>query len=90
MTKKELATILQGRLSISAVDATDAVRLLCDAMASSLARRENIYLRGFGTFRIESRKAKPARLIAAGQPIMLPEHMVIKFKACEALKKAVR
>lgn len=41
---------------------------------------EGIYIRGFGSFIMKTRKAKPARDISRGTEVMVPEHQVPFFK----------
>ena len=52
----------------------------------SLINGQNIYLRGFGTFRLKKRAKKTARNIAKKTSIVVPEHMIPNFKACKELK----
>ena len=51
---------------------------------------ENVYLRGFGTFCIEHRKAKIARNISKNTQIKIPEHNIPKFKPCKEFKDNVK
>ena len=55
----------------------------------SLNNGQNIYLRGFGTFRIKKREKKTARNIAKNTSIVVPEHMIPNFKPCKELKISV-
>lgn len=89
MTKQELSTALAAKEKLSKSQATDAVEGFMDVLKDALNRGENIYLRGFGTFKIEKRAAKKARIISTGQTVTVPEHNVVKFIPSVELKKTL-
>lgn len=89
MTKQELSTALAAKAKLSKSQATDAVEGFMDVLKDALNRGENIYLRGFGTFKIEKRAAKKARIISTGQTVTVPEHNVVKFIPSVELKKTL-
>jgi DNA-binding protein HU-beta len=61
-----------------------------EAVKGSLAKENNVYLRGFGTFEVKTRKQKTARNIAKNTTVVIPEHKVPAFKPCEDFKKMVK
>ena len=61
-----------------------------EAVKGSLAKEENVYLRGFGTFEVKTRKAKPGRNIAKNRTVIIPEHKAPFFKPCDDFKKMVK
>ena len=90
MTKRELASELASRSQIKTELAVDCIDSLMDSIIEALASGENIYLRGFGTFKLEKRAAKKARNITTGETVMVPERKVVKFVSCPGLKEAVQ
>ena len=57
---------------------------------SALAKDENVYLRGFGTFEVKTRKAKTGRNITKNTTVIIPEHKVPTFKPCPDFKNQVK
>ncbi len=89
MTKNELADALVSKTGLSKSDALIAIDGLIDAAKDAFVRGSNIYLRGFGTFKVEERKAKTGRDINKGKAVRIPAHCVVKFKPCNELKELV-
>jgi nucleoid DNA-binding protein len=79
MTKRELAAKVARKTGIQA----NAVKLIIEEAAEEIMRcledGDNYYQRGFGSFEIVKRRAKPARNIITGEKIMIPEHKEPKF-----------
>lgn len=90
MTKNELADALASTASITKSQALKAIDGLIKASTEAFASGENIYLRGFGTFRIDKRKASVARNITAGTAVTIPAHRKVKFVPCKELKNLIK
>ena len=90
MTKNELADALSAKTGLTKSDAIVAIDGVIEAAKETLAKNKNIYLRGFGTFKLEYRKAKKARNISKRTTIDVPAHCVVKFKPCDELKGLVQ
>ncbi|MBQ4395773.1 MAG: integration host factor subunit beta [Paludibacteraceae bacterium] len=73
--KKSIALIVEGMIS---------------GIKESMNGGENVYLRGFGSFILKTRKAKVARNIREKTSVAVPEHMIPFFKPAEEFKDAVR
>lgn len=87
MTKQELTNRLADETGLSRIDALRAVEGLMTVMSDTFAAGHNIYLRGFGTFKVRTAKARKARIISRGETISLPARRSVKFIPCEDLKK---
>ena len=87
MTKQELTNRLADETGLSRTDALRAVEGMMTVMSDTFAAGHNIYLRGFGTFKVRTTKPRKARLISRGETIMLPARKSVKFIPCEDLKK---
>ena len=56
----------------------------------SLSKGENVYMRGFGSFILKTRKAKIARNILSKTSVKVPEHTIPQFKPASEFKEVVR
>ncbi len=90
MTKDELATKVAQKCGLSHSDALCAIEGMMTVMSGAFSSGENIYLRGFGTFKIVLRQAKNGRDISRNQEVSIPEHHAVKFIPCSRLKERVR
>ena len=57
---------------------------------SLIQNKENVYLRGFGSFNIKHRAAKTARNISKNTTIIIPEHNIPAFKPAKTFTLAVK
>jgi len=87
MTKQELTNRLVDETGLSRIDALSAVEGLMTVMSDTFAAGHNIYLRGFGTFKVRTTKPKKARVISTGTSVIVPPRKSVKFIPCEDLKK---
>jgi len=87
MTKQELATRIAIETGFSRNDALLAVEGLMTVMGDTFVEGHNIYLRGFGTFKVRTTKPKKARNISRGETVIVPPRKNVKFVPCENLKK---
>lgn len=88
MTKQDLAKQLaeKANINISVQQASDAIDTLMGIMYDAFIEGKNIYLRGFGTFKVTKLKPKVARNISTGEAIHLPERTTVKFIPAKVLK----
>jgi DNA-binding protein HU-beta len=61
-----------------------------DAVKGSLAKNENVYLRGFGSFIVKKRAQKTARNISKNTTIIIPEHHIPAFKPAKTFVAQVK
>ena len=66
------------------------VEAFMDAVKVSLAKDENVYLRGFGSFIVKKRAQKTARNISKNTTIIIPEHNIPAFKPAKTFTLAVK
>ena len=64
--------------------------VVMETIKGSLIQGEPVYLRGFGTFGIKHRAAKPARNITANTTILIPEKDVPSFKPSKEFTASVK
>ncbi len=70
-------------------DAQAAVDRVIFAITNSLKKGESVRLVGFGTFKVDKRKARKGRHPRTGEPIKIKAKKVPKFVASSVLKDEV-
>ena len=61
-----------------------------ETIKTSMAKCENIYLRGFGTFLLKKRAAKIGRNITKNTSVKIPAHMIPAFKPAKEFMTEVK
>lgn len=90
MTKSDLIAKLAARYpQLVAKDAELAVKMILDAMASSLAKGNRIEIRGFGSFGLNYRPPRTGRNPKSGDKVYVPAKYVPHFKAGKELRERV-
>ena len=90
MTKADIVKAVAQSTGIERETVASALESFMETIKGSLIQGEPVYLRGFGTFGIKHRAAKPARNIQANTTIIIPEKDVPSFKPCKEFMAAVR
>lgn len=90
MTKAELVTEISRKTGLEKAAVSTVIEEFMQTVKDSLAEGNNVYLRGFGSFILNTRKAKIARNISKNTAIMLDEHKAPSFKAAQAFKDEIR
>jgi DNA-binding protein HU-beta len=80
MTKAEIVNEISRSTGLEKAAVLLVVEKFMDQVKDTMAHGENIYLRGFGSFIVKTRKAKTARNISKNTTILIPEHRVPAFK----------
>ena len=88
MTKKELAIRLAERANITTPLAIECVDALTQIMTESFAAGHNITLRGFGIYKVYTRK-RTGRDFRSGKTIPLPAKRTVKFTPYNDLKHRI-
>ena len=89
-TKADLTDALYEKMGLNRSEISKAIDLVIEELKEALVRGQVIELRGFGTFEIKVRKARPrARNPRTGENIAVNSHGVVAFRSGRELKKAV-
>jgi integration host factor subunit beta len=89
-TKADLIDALYEKTGLNRSEIRSTVDLFIDEMKEALIRRQVIELRGFGTFEVKVRKARPrARNPRTGENIVIRSHGAVTFRAGRELKQTV-
>ncbi|MEQ1674540.1 MAG: integration host factor subunit beta [Candidatus Nitrotoga sp.] len=90
MTRSDLISRLAERHpQLLAKDAELAVKVILDAMSSTLAQGSRIEIRGFGSFALNYRPARTGRNPKSGEKVQVPAKYVPHFKAGKELRERV-
>lgn len=90
MTKAEIGKSVVQSTGIEKETVAAALESIMETIKGSLIQGEPVYLRGFGTFGIKHRAAKPARNITTNTTILIPEKDIPFFKPSNEFKAAVK
>jgi len=80
MTKAELVSEIALATGYDKATVSVIVEGMMENVKENLAKGKNVYLRGFGSFIVKSRKEKMARNITARTSVFVPAHCVPDFK----------
>jgi DNA-binding protein HU-beta len=85
MTKAEIVNSIAMRTGIGKTEVSATVEALMEEIRNSLAvNKENVYLRGFGSFIVKHRAKKTARNISKNTTLVIEAHDLPAFKPCKS------
>ena len=90
MTKADLIGKMADAAGLTKAVAEKALNGLVVAVSDALAEGEKITLVGFGTFEVSERGAREGRNPRTGETIAIPAGKVVRFKAGNRLKDALK
>ncbi len=89
MTKVELVRAISKKTGVDQPTVLAVVEGMMQSVKESLISKENVYLRGFGTFGLKHRAEKTARNISRNTSLVVPAHDIPSFKPCREFMEAV-
>ena len=90
MTKADIVNEVAKAQGVEKVVAQKVVEGFMDSVKASLAKGENVYLRGFGSFVVKKRAKKTARNISKNTTIVIPAHNIPSFKPAKVFVSKVK
>ena len=85
MTKAEIITKIAEQTGVAKKDVAMTVEAFMEEIRVSLAEnKENVYLRGFGTFVVKHRAKKTARNISKNVTLVIDAHDFPSFKPAKS------
>ncbi|MBT8195255.1 MAG: HU family DNA-binding protein [Bacteroidia bacterium] len=90
MTKAELVAEISTKTGIEKVAVQQTIESAMKLIRNSLVNRENVYLRGFGSFIVKKRAQKTGRIITKNTTIIIPEHYIPAFKPAKTFTEMVK
>lgn len=90
MTKADIINLIQAETNLDRNQISAIVDALMTSIKNSLEKRENVYLRGFGTFHLKKHAKKIGRNISQGTSVNIPPYMGPAFKPGIEFRTAVK
>ncbi len=90
MRKADIVNRITDKTGIEKVDVMVVVEAFCKEIKESMAEGNNVYVRGFGSFVVKTRKKKIGRIIKKNIAIEIPEQKVPAFKPAKVFIQRVR
>jgi DNA-binding protein HU-beta len=90
MTKADIVNEIAKNTGIDKATVLATVEAFMETVKESLAKNENVYLRGFGSFVIKERAEKTARNISKNTTIIIPAHNIPSFKPAKTFVSVVK
>lgn len=90
MKKQDIVEHIALHSNLSKEEAMTAVRLTLEAIEQALFKGETVYMRGFGTWSVLPRPAKPVRNITEGTTFVMEAGHRVKFKPSLYLKQRIK
>ena len=85
MTKAEIVKSISLQTGIGSKEVLAVVESFMEEIRMSLANnKENVYLRGFGSFIVKHRAQKTARNISKNTTLVIEAHDLPAFKPCKS------
>src|SRR4029453_1231722 len=90
MRKADLINQISEKTGIPKVDVLVTLETMFKEGKDTLAKGENIYIRGFGSFITKKRAAKIGRNIKKNIAVEIPEHFIPSFKPAKEFVQEVK
>ena len=85
MTKAEIVNRIAEKTGVAKKDVLMTIEAFMEEIRVSLAEeKENVYLRGFGSFIVKHRAQKTARNISKNTTLVIDAHDLPAFKPCKS------
>jgi len=90
MTKADIVADIAEKTGIEKVQVQATVEAFMEEVKGSLAKGDNVYLRGFGSFIVKKRAEKTGRNISKNTTIIIPAHNIPAFKPSKTFVAKVK
>lgn len=90
MTKADIVNEVAKATDMEKIAVQNIIEAFMESVKDSLAKNNNVYLRGFGSFIIKERAEKTARNISKNTTIIIPKHNIPAFKPAKVFVNKVK
>ncbi len=90
MTKADLVEKIAEKGGMTKITAERVLNAFLLSVEDSLVKDGKLMLTGFGSFSVDTRKARKGRNPRTGEEIEIPESKIIKFRVGKQLKELVK
>jgi DNA-binding protein HU-beta len=84
-----MVKIVAQKTGIDQVTVLAAVEGIVDTIKEALVEKENVYIRGWGTWTLKHRAKKTARNISKNTTLVIEAHDIPYFKPCKEFLETV-
>lgn len=89
VTKEKIAEMLKSEIGLSGVVCEELVNTILEEMLSLTIEHKKLRLKNFGTFFINSKKARFAQNLQTGETIPIAARDVLRFSPSKSLKEVI-
>jgi len=93
MTKADIINEIAEKTNYDKQEISNVIETFMKSLRNNMAKGENVYLRGFGSFIVKKRAEKTGRIISKNTTVIIPAHNIPSFKPAkvfiEKVKKSV-
>jgi len=89
LTKADLADAIYAALEVDKQKAAQIVEDYIEIIKDSLEKEGKVMLSGFGSYEVNHKDARKGRNPQTGEPLILRERKVVKFKPSQLLRRAI-
>ncbi len=90
MTKADIVNEIWRKTGVEKALVQQIVEEFMESVKGSLIKKNNVYLRGFGSFIIKRRATKVARNISKNTTLTIPAHDIPAFKPAKSFGAKVK
>lgn len=90
MTKADIINEISTTTGIEKNDVSKVVEAFMESVKDNMAKGENVYLRGFGSFIVKTRAEKTGRNISKNTTIIIPAHNIPSFKPAKVFVEKIK
>jgi DNA-binding protein HU-beta len=90
MTKADIVNEIAKTTGIDKQSILTTVEAFMETVKNSLAKEEDVFLRGFGSFIVKKRAQKTARNISKNTTLIIPEHNIPAFKPAKSFAEMLK
>lgn len=90
MTKADIINEIANSTGVEKNDVSKTVEAFMTSIKDTMAKGDNVYLRGFGSFVVKRRAEKTGRNISKNTTIIIPAHNIPSFKPAKVFVEQVK
>ena len=90
MTKAEVVAEIANKTGVEKATVQQVVETFMTTVKNSLLKKNNVYLRGFGSFIVKERAQKTGRNISKNTTLVIPAHNIPAFKPAKSFTNTVK
>ena len=90
MTKADIINEITNNTGLQKRDVAAVIESFMECVKDSMCNKENVYLRGFGTFQVKHRAEKTARNISKKTTLLIAPHDFPGFKPAKSFVQRMK